>query len=139
MRSDWQALADEIDAAREARGWSQAALAEQAGVSEKTVWDIMSGRARDRMPRKISRIEHALGWPTGTARRIVFESASPDEQVVEHRNRDVTADEFRALLMLLRHRIEREPNASDADRARWRARVDELEQDMLSDPEEHAS
>jgi len=53
------------------RGWTQHDLAAAAGIGEKTVNTLLSGRPRVRLPRTAPAIEVALGWRPGTARRII--------------------------------------------------------------------
>lgn len=67
----WKLLADEIRAARDARGLTQAALALEAGVGIRTLQDLEAGITRGRMPRLMPRVERALGWRPGSARAIL--------------------------------------------------------------------
>jgi transcriptional regulator with XRE-family HTH domain len=71
MAGEWQQLADHIRAEMSRRGWTQHDLAEAAGIGEKTVNTLLSGRERPRLPRTMPAVEVALGWRPGTARRIV--------------------------------------------------------------------
>ncbi|MFE7233989.1 multiprotein-bridging factor 1 family protein [Streptomyces sp. NPDC057596] len=63
----WGRLAATIRAAREALGLSQAALGEQAGVSEGTIQNLESGKPKSRMPQSLSKVEPPLGWASGSA------------------------------------------------------------------------
>jgi transcriptional regulator with XRE-family HTH domain len=67
----WTRLADYIrhDLAR--REWSQSDLATRAGVGSRTVTRLLSAERGARLPRTLPAIEQALGWPPGTARRIL--------------------------------------------------------------------
>lgn len=67
----WGKLASAVRAAREARGLSQEALADLAGVSEGSVQNLESGQSRTRMPPTIAKIEPHLGWAEGSARAIL--------------------------------------------------------------------
>ncbi|WP_107483781.1 helix-turn-helix transcriptional regulator [Streptomyces sp. SA15] len=67
----WAALATAIRAAREARGLSQEALAELAGVAEGSVQNLESGKPRSRMPQTLAKIEPHLGWVAGSGRLIL--------------------------------------------------------------------
>lgn len=72
----WRQLADEIRAARDARGLTQAELAQEAGVGLRTLQDLEAGITRGRMPRLLPRIERSLGWRPGSA-RLVLEGGQP--------------------------------------------------------------
>ncbi|NGO67141.1 helix-turn-helix domain-containing protein [Streptomyces sp. SB3404] len=61
----WQRLAARVRAARAQLGWTQAELAEHAGVSAKSVYTLESGAVPTRRPPTLHRIAHALGWPPG--------------------------------------------------------------------------
>ena len=67
----WAALATAIRAAREARGLTQEALAELAGIAEGSVQNLESGKPRSRMPQTLGKIEPHLGWETGSGRLIL--------------------------------------------------------------------
>lgn len=68
----WERLADLVRAARDALGLtSQAQLATAAGVAVGTVQRLEGGKPFPRLPNRTPAIERALGWPPGTARRIV--------------------------------------------------------------------
>lgn len=67
----WAELAAAIRAAREARGLTQLALAELAGVSEGSVQNLEKGESRSRIPPSLSKIELHLGWATGSGRAIL--------------------------------------------------------------------
>lgn len=67
----WARLATAIRAAREARGLSQEALAEHAGVAEGSVQNLEAGKPRNRMPQTLAKIEPHLGWAAGSGRLIL--------------------------------------------------------------------
>lgn len=67
----WAKLATAIRAAREARGLSQVALAELAGISEGSVQNLESGSSRTRIPPSISKVEPHLGWAEGSGRAVL--------------------------------------------------------------------
>lgn len=67
----WRRLATAIRAAREARGLSQEALAELAGVAEGSVQNLEGGKPRSRMPQTLAKIEPHLGWTEGSGRLIL--------------------------------------------------------------------
>jgi transcriptional regulator with XRE-family HTH domain len=67
----WSKLAAAIRSAREARGLSQASLAELAGVSEGSVQNLEGGKPRSRMPQTLAKIEPHLGWAEGSARAVL--------------------------------------------------------------------
>lgn len=108
----WAQLATAIRAAREARGLSQVALAELAGVSEGTVQNLEDASRRPgRIPPSLAKVESHLGWAEGSGRAIL-DGAEPTPAPVAH-------DASTAL-------------RSDADRLRGKLPlriVDELESD----------
>ncbi|WP_455359983.1 helix-turn-helix domain-containing protein [Streptomyces sp. SYSU K21746] len=62
----WAELGKRIREHREEAGYSRRALAEKAGVSEKSIQVAEEGRVpRGRMPQSLGRIEEALGWLPG--------------------------------------------------------------------------
>ncbi|WP_406199199.1 helix-turn-helix domain-containing protein [Streptomyces sp. NBC_01017] len=62
----WAKLGKTIREHREEAGYSRRALAEKAGVSEKSIQVAEEGRVpRGRMPQSLSRIGDALGWLPG--------------------------------------------------------------------------
>lgn len=67
----WAKLAAAIRAAREARGLSQVALADLAGISEGSVQNLESGSSRTRIPPSIAKVEPHLGWAEGSGRAIL--------------------------------------------------------------------
>ena len=67
----WAALATAIRAAREARGLTQEALAELAGVAEGSVQNLESRKPRNRMPQTLTKIEPHLRWEAGSGRLIL--------------------------------------------------------------------
>lgn len=67
----WAALATAIRAAREARGLTQEALADLAGIHEGSVQNLESGKARTRIPPSLTKVEPHLGWETGSGRAIL--------------------------------------------------------------------
>lgn len=77
---DYERLADYLRVELSARHWSQSDLAREADVSLRTVNRIVNGRIR-RTPGSMGRIESALGWTPGTARRIVEEGAEPYQRL----------------------------------------------------------
>ncbi|GAA3384355.1 helix-turn-helix transcriptional regulator [Streptomyces racemochromogenes] len=77
MSRDWEQLARAIEAARDAMGLTQVALAEAAGVSESTVQNLESGATRRRTPPSLAKVEQALGWAAGTGLAILTGAAGP--------------------------------------------------------------
>jgi len=67
----WAELAEAIRSAREARGLSQVDLAQLADISEGSVQNLESGKARNRMPQTLAKIEPHLGWAAGSGRAIL--------------------------------------------------------------------
>jgi transcriptional regulator with XRE-family HTH domain len=68
----WVKLGRTIRQHREEAGLSRRALAEKAGVSEKSIQVAEEGRVpRGRMPQSLSRIEEALGWGAGSSIAIL--------------------------------------------------------------------
>jgi transcriptional regulator with XRE-family HTH domain len=57
-------LGEQLRAERHQRGWTQAALAERAGLDLKTVARLEQGRRRPHL-RTLRRLERALGLPPG--------------------------------------------------------------------------
>ncbi|MFJ8208174.1 helix-turn-helix domain-containing protein [Streptomyces sp. NPDC096033] len=85
MSGEWERLADAIETARNAKGLTQVALAEAAGVSESTIQNLESGIARKRTPPSLIKVEEALSWPAGTAQAILAgeDAATPDTSPLE--------------------------------------------------------
>jgi len=79
MGRDWKRLADAVEAARDAKGLTQVALAALAGVSESTVQNLESGAERKRVPASLHRVERALGWAPGSGERIL-DGGDPEPQ-----------------------------------------------------------
>lgn len=74
----WARLASALRAAREARQWTQAELADRAKVSARAVQDAERGRPpRLRMPYTLTPIARELGWPAGTVDTILAGGAAP--------------------------------------------------------------
>ncbi|MFF5445416.1 helix-turn-helix domain-containing protein [Streptomyces sp. NPDC012888] len=71
MSRDWERLGKAIEAARDALGMSQVALAEAAGISESTVQNYEAGQARKRLPVTLPALERALGWEAGSGVAIL--------------------------------------------------------------------
>lgn len=68
----WAQLATAIRAAREARGLSQVALAERAGISEGSVQNLEDASRRPgRIPPSLAKVEPHLGWAEGSGRAIL--------------------------------------------------------------------
>lgn len=89
--SDWQRLADYLRSAMDQRQMrSQRDLADAAGVSPRTVGDLLRGVERKWIPTTMPAIERAVGWSPGTARRIL-DGAEPDPPEPDA---DVLAREF---------------------------------------------
>lgn len=72
----WRRLADEVRAARDIRGLTQAELARDARIGLRTLQDIEAGVPRGRFPRLLPRIERALGWRPGSG-RIILDGGEP--------------------------------------------------------------
>lgn len=73
----WARLGKRIREYREKAGYSRRALAEKAGVSEKSIQVAEEGRVpRGRMPQSLNRIEVALEWLPGTWISILNGSSS---------------------------------------------------------------
>lgn len=68
---DWQRLGDMIRAELQERGWTQADLAEAAGVSGMTISTLINGHERGRIPTTLPKVETALGWPIGASRVLL--------------------------------------------------------------------
>lgn len=68
----WELLADLVRAARDVLGMtSQGQLADAAKVAVGTVQRLEGGKPYPRLPNRTPAIERALGWPPGTARKII--------------------------------------------------------------------
>jgi transcriptional regulator with XRE-family HTH domain len=68
----WAKLATAIRAAREARGLTQVALAELAGISESSVQNLEdTDLTRGRIPPTLTKVEPHLGWAVGSGRAIL--------------------------------------------------------------------
>ncbi|MGW5636696.1 helix-turn-helix domain-containing protein [Streptomyces sp. NPDC003832] len=80
----WPRLAAAIRAAREARGLSQVALAELAGISEGSVQNLEDPERRpSRMPQSLSKVEPHIGWTTGSG-SAVLAGGEPTPAPVTH-------------------------------------------------------
>ncbi|MFF3324908.1 helix-turn-helix domain-containing protein [Streptomyces sp. NPDC002889] len=71
MGKDWPRLAEAIEAAREAKNFTQVALAKAAGVSESTIQNLESGTERKRIPASLPAVERALGWAAGSGEKVL--------------------------------------------------------------------
>ncbi|MGW3298415.1 helix-turn-helix transcriptional regulator [Streptomyces rubiginosohelvolus] len=71
MSRDWVRLGHAIEAARDAKGMTQVALAEAADVSESTVQNLEAGKERKRQPPSVKKVEAALGWAPGSADAVL--------------------------------------------------------------------
>lgn len=99
VNADWRRLADYVRNARVAQGFgSQMQLAEAAGVSEGSVRSIESGKTHTRMPVVMPKIENALGWAPGTARRLL-EGEDPFEGSTNPPMTQEQKDRFRELVL----------------------------------------
>ncbi|WP_425829347.1 helix-turn-helix transcriptional regulator [Streptomyces fractus] len=67
----WQRLSEMIRAHRGRKGWSQAELAQHAGISTKSALTAESGKPPTRMPPSLDRIARALGWADGSVNAIL--------------------------------------------------------------------
>lgn len=85
----WAKLAAAIRTAREARGLTQLALAEHAGISEGSVQNLEDPNRRpSRMPQSLAKIEPHLGWAAGSGSSIL-RGGEPTPVAVMH---DASAD-----------------------------------------------
>lgn len=71
MSRDWVRLGHAIEAARDAKGMTQVALARAADISESTVQNLESGVERKRQPPSLKKVEVALGWAPGSAESVL--------------------------------------------------------------------
>ncbi|RAJ54920.1 helix-turn-helix protein [Streptomyces sp. KhCrAH-43] len=71
MSRDWVRLGHAIEAARDAKGMTQVALAEAADVSESTIQNLEAGKERVRQPPSVKKVEAALGWAPGSADAVL--------------------------------------------------------------------
>lgn len=71
MSRDWVRLGHAIEAARDAKGMTQVALAAAADVSESTVQNLEAGKERQRQPPSVKKVEAALGWAPGSADAVL--------------------------------------------------------------------
>lgn len=68
----WAKLAQAVRDAREARGLTQVALAELAGVSEGSIQNLEDvDRRPSRMPQSLAKVEPHLGWAAGSGQAIL--------------------------------------------------------------------
>jgi len=68
----WPKLAAAVRAAREARGLSQVALADLAGISEGSVQNLEDPTRRpSRVPPSLAKVEPHLGWARGSGLAIL--------------------------------------------------------------------
>lgn len=69
----WARLAAAIRAAREAKGLTQEALAELAGVAEGSVQNLEDPKRRpSRTPQSLAKVEPHIGWAPGSGRAVVY-------------------------------------------------------------------
>lgn len=95
MDADWERLANAVRQRREALGFTQAQLAEAAGVTDTTIGNLEGGRKFKRPPASLPGVEQALGWTPGSA-RVVLAGGEPalisqvaDDMPLEERYRRV--------------------------------------------------
>lgn len=83
-------MADHLRHELTARGWTQRELADRAGMGEKTVNDLLSGRERRRIPNTVPKVEQALGWQPGRIRALLEEGGNGggDVDVIVDSNSD---------------------------------------------------
>ncbi len=62
----WRRLSELIRSQRGRLGWTQAELAQRAGVSTKSVATAESGNPPTRTPPTLNRVARALGWADGS-------------------------------------------------------------------------
>lgn len=98
MGNGWERLADHIRAELKRRGWNQSDLATAAGIGEKTVNTILSGKSRTRVPDTMPAIEIALEWEPGTGRRIINGSSDGSRDRLWQLVRGLTEDELETFL-----------------------------------------
>lgn len=68
----WAKLAQAVRDAREARGLTQVALAEIAGVSEGSIQNLEDvDRRPSRMPTSLAKVEPHLGWSAGSGQAVL--------------------------------------------------------------------
>ncbi|WP_045562340.1 helix-turn-helix domain-containing protein [Streptomyces sp. FxanaA7] len=80
----WAKLATAVRAAREARGLTQVALAELAGVSEGSVQNLEDVERRpSRMPQSLAKVEPHIGWAEGSGHAILH-GGQPTPAPVTH-------------------------------------------------------
>jgi transcriptional regulator with XRE-family HTH domain len=80
----WPKLAAAVRAAREARGLSQVALAELAGISEGSVQNLEDpSRRPGRIPPSLAKVEPHLGWAEGSGVAIL-KGGEPTPAPVTH-------------------------------------------------------
>lgn len=133
MGRDWQVLADYLDAEMARHRWSsQMEFASAAGVGLRMIYELLAGHERERMPYKIGRVEYAVGWPPGTARRIVYEGYRPTLDEL-HPRADVPASADVRLHELAKLRREVVSTDLDADeKIRLLGEIDEAERSVAS-------
>jgi transcriptional regulator with XRE-family HTH domain len=81
MQEGWRRLAELIRADAAGRYDSLASMARAAGLSVRTIEDITAGRRRSYRETTLYRIEAALGWEHGSARRLV--EGSPVQREID--------------------------------------------------------
>lgn len=68
---DYKRLGEAVRAARDARGWRQEDLADQAHVGLSSIQNVEAGRRFSRIPTSLRKIDAALGWETGSCVAIL--------------------------------------------------------------------
>jgi hypothetical protein len=128
---DWERLGEYVVARRMERGFkTRSDLASAAQVSSRLLGDIEKGRRGNFDPTTIASLESALGWETGSVRRIVeggepklrlatpvtAPGGHPDEIELIYRSQSMTArQKLDAIRMVLQLRAQAEHEDASAD------------------------
>lgn len=129
---DWERLGEYVVQRRVERGFNtRGELAAAVQVSSRLLGDIEKGRRGNYDPVTIARLESALGWTSGSVRRIVEGgeptlratplpptngAQQPDEIELIYRSSMTARQKLDAIRMVLHLRAQAEQEAASADR-----------------------
>lgn len=126
--NDWDRVSAAAIARRSEMGLTQKALAEKAGVAERTIQNLEAGKKPQPLIR--GKVEKALGWPAGEMERIASapqgapepEPRVPDDvrKFINGRYDRDAAGEIFDLLRQIGARAEREARAASPGEGRMR-------------------
>jgi transcriptional regulator with XRE-family HTH domain len=78
MTTDWGRLGQAVERAYQRLGLSHTAFADHAGVSRSTLHRLERGNGPAPSDTTLAKVELALGWPAGSARKVVEGADAPE-------------------------------------------------------------